>query len=57
MKVNLSVDPELGTIYSVAVPVKRVKPQARIPLDGDGDAEGITLRVSHRSMTATVSGC
>lgn len=44
-QVNLSMDPELGTIYSVAVPVKRVKPQARVPLDGDADPDGITLSV------------
>lgn len=45
VQVNLSMDPELGTIYSVAVPVKRVKPTARVPLDTDLDTDGITLTV------------
>ena len=35
VQVNLSVDPDLGTIYSVNVPVRRVKPQSRIELDAD----------------------
>lgn len=29
IEVNMSMDPEVGTIYSVAVPVKRVKPTFR----------------------------
>lgn len=29
VEVNMSMDPEVGTIYSVAVPVKRVKPTFR----------------------------
>ena len=45
LQVNLSVDPELGTIYSVAVPVKRVKPQARVPLDQEADPDGVVLQV------------
>lgn len=31
VEVNLSMDPELGTIYSVAVPVRRAKAGARAP--------------------------
>ena len=27
VEVNVSMDPDMGTIYSVAVPVRRVKPQ------------------------------
>ena len=29
VEVNMNMDPEMGTIYSVAVPVKRVKPTFR----------------------------
>ena len=31
VEVNISMDVALGTVYSVAMPVKRVKPQARLP--------------------------
>jgi hypothetical protein len=33
-QVNVTTDPDMGTIYSVAVPIKRVKPTARVPLGG-----------------------
>jgi len=33
VEVNMSMDPEVGTIYSVAVPVKRVKPTFRSRAD------------------------
>ncbi|KAH7624597.1 hypothetical protein Ndes2526B_g00799 [Nannochloris sp. 'desiccata'] len=33
VEVNLSMDPEIGTIYSVAVPVRRVKPSMRPGMD------------------------
>ncbi len=29
VEVNMSMDPEVGTIYSVAVPIKRVRPMLR----------------------------
>ncbi len=32
---NISTDADLGTIYSVAVPIKRVKPVARVPMADD----------------------
>ncbi|KIY98225.1 chloroplast division site-determinant MinE [Monoraphidium neglectum] len=35
--VSISIQPDLGTIYCVAVPVKRVKPEARMGLDGGAD--------------------
>ncbi len=46
--VNITMDTDLGTtasrrIYSVAVPVRRVKPVAMVPL-GDPDADGVTLQ-------------
>ena len=43
--VNVSADGEQGTIYTVSVPVRRVKPQARLPLGEDGGeaAEGVTM--------------
>ncbi len=44
--VNVSADGEQGTIYTVSVPVRRVKPQARLSL-GEGDPEaaenGVTM--------------
>jgi hypothetical protein len=44
VEVNVTMDPDMGTIYSVAVPVKRVKPQARLPTsEGALDVDGITL--------------
>ena len=42
---NISTDADLGTVYSVAVPIKRVKPVARVPMTTDDvDVDGITLR-------------
>jgi len=40
VEVNLSMDPDIGTIYSVAVPVRRVK-ATRVStrdLEGEGDS-------------------
>lgn len=37
-QVNVTTDPDMGTIYSVAVPIKRVKPTARVPMGGAGPA-------------------
>ncbi len=34
--VSISLEPDLGTIYCVAVPVRRVKPEARLGLEGGG---------------------
>lgn len=39
VEVAVTTDTELGAIYSVAVPVKRVKPTARVPLNADGEFE------------------
>ncbi|KAL4421262.1 hypothetical protein ABPG75_010553 [Micractinium tetrahymenae] len=39
VEVAVTTDVELGAIYSVAVPVKRVKPAARVPLNEDGEFE------------------
>ena len=38
VEVKVSSEPELGTVYSVAVPVRRVKPSARTMGDGRGDS-------------------
>lgn len=35
VQVNITTDEDLGTIYSVAVPVKRVKATARLGLNED----------------------
>lgn len=44
VEVNVTMDPDMGTIYSVAVPVKRVKPQARVALEGGvTEIDGISL--------------
>ena len=47
VEVNISMDVALGTVYSVAMPVKRVKPQARLAGQSDADtatnADGITM--------------
>ena len=42
MEVNVTTDPDLGTIYSVAVPVKRVKPTARVGLEEDVAEQGVS---------------
>jgi len=40
--VSISLEPDLGTIYCVAVPVRRVKPEARLGLEGEVEgAEGL----------------
>lgn len=42
--VNVSADGEQGTIYTVSVPVRRVKPQARLSLgEGEEAADGVTM--------------
>ena len=42
VEVNVTTDPDLGTIYSVAVPVKRVKPTARVGLEEDVAEQGVS---------------
>lgn len=41
--VNITSDPEVGTVYSVAVPIRRVKPEARLALNADGEIEDVTF--------------
>jgi cell division topological specificity factor MinE len=41
--VSITTEPEVGTVYCVAVPIKRVKPEARIALNEEGDIEGLTF--------------
>ena len=46
VEVNISMDVALGTVYSVAMPVRRVKPQARLASsdeDEDTSTDGITM--------------
>lgn len=43
VEVNLSMDPEIGTIYSVAVPVRRVKPSMRQPFGAEGGDDSPTM--------------
>jgi cell division topological specificity factor MinE len=40
--VSISLEPEVGTIYCVAVPVRRVKPEARAGLEG-GEIDGMAV--------------
>eukprot|EP00891_Asterochloris_glomerata_P002648 jgi/Astpho2/2648/e_gw1.00049.43.1_t len=43
--VNISADQDVGTIYTVNVPVRRVKPQVRCLLEGeDAEADGIVMQ-------------
>ncbi|PSC76208.1 chloroplast division site-determinant [Micractinium conductrix] len=39
VEVAVTTDVELGAIYSVAVPVKRVRPSVRVPMNADGEFE------------------
>ena len=39
LQVNVTTDEDLGTIYSVAVPVKRVKPTARLGMDEEMEVQ------------------
>jgi cell division topological specificity factor MinE len=41
--VSITSDPEVGTVYSVAVPIRRVKPEARLALGADGEIEDLTF--------------
>lgn len=41
--VSITADPEVGTVYSVAVPIRRVKPEARLALNADGEIEDLTF--------------
>jgi len=44
IEVSISTDPNLGTVYSVNVPVRRVKPETRFGSLPDGEvADGVTL--------------
>lgn len=41
--VNITSDPDVGTVYSVAVPIRRVKPEARLALNAEGEIEDVTF--------------
>lgn len=54
--VNISADGEQGTIYTVSVPVRRVKPQARLSLgEGADDADGVTMEWENEDPDADPS--
>ncbi|KAK9838388.1 hypothetical protein WJX84_000373 [Apatococcus fuscideae] len=43
--VNVTMDEAVGTVYSVSMPVKRVKPQARVPIGEDSTtADGVVIQ-------------
>ncbi|KAK9824795.1 hypothetical protein WJX74_009346 [Apatococcus lobatus] len=43
--VNVTMDEAVGTVYSVSMPVKRVKPQARLPLGEDSTTpDGVVIQ-------------
>ena len=43
--VNVTMDESVGTVYSVSMPVKRVKPQARLPFGEDSTtADGVVIQ-------------
>lgn len=59
VEVNISMDVALGTVYSVAMPVKRVKPQARLPSpqdEEDTSTDGITMEWDMDDEDADPSG-
>ncbi len=57
VEVNITTDPDLGTIYSVAMPVKRVKPQARVNLEEAAEAaDGVTLEWDAEDPDSDPSG-
>ena len=55
--VNVSADGDQGTIYTVSVPVRRVKPQARLPLGEEGGeaSEGVTMEWENEDPDADPS--
>ena len=67
VQVNVTTDPDMGTIYSVAVPIKRVKPTARVPMGGEGrlpvadlQAVGLAIyrhRTDRKALSCTNSSC
>ncbi|KAK9813193.1 hypothetical protein WJX72_010421 [[Myrmecia] bisecta] len=56
VEVNITTDPDMGTIYSVAMPVKRVKPQARLELAAAADADGVSLEWDAEDPESDPSG-
>lgn len=59
VEVNISMDVALGTVYSVAMPVKRVKPQARLPSPEESEDEstdGITMEWDQENADSDPSG-
>ena len=48
---NVTTDEDLGTIYSVAVPVKRVKPTARLGMDEEMEVQIRHCTASLQSWT------
>ena len=43
IEVSISLQPDIGTVYSVAVPIRRVKPEARLAFGEDGDLDDLTF--------------
>mmetsp|Transcript_37680 Transcript_37680/g.83913 ORF Transcript_37680/g.83913 Transcript_37680/m.83913 type:complete len:210 (+) Transcript_37680:193-822(+) len=43
IEVSITSEPGLGTVYSVNIPVRRVKSGARMPKEGEGLPDGIML--------------
>lgn len=54
IEVSISTEPQLGTIYCVAIPISRVKPDAKIPAELDGD--GVTLEWDPDNFDSDPSG-
>jgi cell division topological specificity factor MinE len=53
--VNITTDPDVGTVYSVAVPIRRVKPDARLPLDAEGGVDDLTFEWNPEDMDSDPS--
>ncbi|KAF8065565.1 Wdr78 [Scenedesmus sp. PABB004] len=53
--VSITSDPDVGTVYSVAVPIRRVKPEARLALNADGDIEDLTFEYNPEDVDSDPS--
>jgi cell division topological specificity factor MinE len=56
IEVSISNEPQLGTIYCVAIPISRVKPDAKLPAELTGDGDGVTLEWDPENFDSDPSG-
>lgn len=53
--VSITSEPAVGTVYCVAVPIRRVKPEARLAMNADGEIEDLTFEWNPEDMDADPS--